>query len=205
MTRCLKPLAALSAALTLSACTVLPESQPPRIVDLAVNGEHPVYDRPRPESLRVDLPRASAPFDSNLVLIQPSRWEFQALPDTRWRTDLPMLVHDQLVQSLRETKGFNNVLTTNSAANADISILSELRGFHARKTAGSTRVVIQLYYELLNNRSRETLCVLDEKQVVSAENSDLANLMAAFSQGISRVATNTARWAFSCLEKHNPG
>jgi cholesterol transport system auxiliary component len=113
---------------------------------------------------------------------------------------MPVLVHDQLVQSLRESNGFDNVLAANSAANADISLLPELRGFHARQTDQGTVVVVHVYYELLQNQTRETLCVLDEKQVVPAQGTEVASLMTAFSQGTTEVAANTAQWAFDCLE-----
>lgn len=203
MIRCLKPLAIVSAALSLSACTVLPESVPPRVVSLAGEADPPVFEQTRPESLRVDLPLASGPFDGTSVLIQPRPWEFRALPDTRWRDSLPMVVHDQLVQTLRDSNGFSQVLAANSAANADIALLSEVRGFHARRTGQDTDVVIHLHHELLHNRSRETLCVLDEKQVVPAQDSSLDSLMAAFSEGAHEAAAETARWAFNCLEKTN--
>ncbi|XKH00932.1 ABC-type transport auxiliary lipoprotein family protein [Marinobacter nauticus] len=200
MMRFSKPLITACSALLMSACTVLPESEPPRIVGLGdITPQQAAYQSPRPVSMRVDLPLASAPFDGTLVLIQPSNWEFQALPGTRWRDTMPVLVHDQLVQSLRASNGFDNVLAANSAANADISLLPELRGFHARQTNEGTAVVIHLYYELLQNRTRETLCVLDEKQVVPAQSTEIASLMEAFRQGTAEVAANTAQWAFDCL------
>ena len=201
MMRFAKPLMTIGSVLLMSACTVLPESEPPRIVGLGdITPQQAAYQSPRPVSMRVDLPLASAPFDGTLVLIQPSNWEFQALPDTRWRDTMPVLVHDQLVQSLRAGNGFDNVLAANSAANADVSLLPELRGFHARNTGQGTVVVINVYYELLQDQTREILCVLDEKQVIPAQDTEVASLVAAFSQGTAKVATNTAQWAFDCLE-----
>jgi len=199
MIRQLTSMAALTTAITLSACSVLPESEPPRIVSLAASADQPTYQTPRAVSLRVDTPLASAPFDTNLVLIQPQNWEFQALPDTRWRDSMPVVVRDQLVQSFRNSNGFDNILVSSSAAHAEWTLLSELNGFHARKTGRQTTVAIQLHYELMNNRSRKTLCVLEEKREVSAENGQLASLMSAFSLAAAAISEKTVSWAYDCL------
>jgi len=204
MIRQLTSMAALTAVFTLSACSLLPESEPPRIVSLAASTNQPTYQTPRAVSLRVDTPLASAPFDTNLILIQPQRWEFQALPDTRWRDSMPVVMRDQLIQSFRNSQGFDNVLASNSAANAGFTLLSELNGFHVRKSGQATTVFIQMHYELLNNRSRETLCALKEDLEVSAENGQLASLMTAFSLGAAEVSEKTVGWAYDCLGDLSP-
>ncbi|GHD47342.1 cholesterol transport system auxiliary component [Marinobacter persicus] len=195
-----KPAVTFCAVLALSGCSILPESEPPRIVGLDDNAPVPVYDHARSVSLRVDTPLASAPFDTNLVLIQPENWEYQALPDTRWRDSMPAIIHDRLIKALRQSRGFDRVLSATSPAEAEYTLLSELNGFHARRNGDDTTVTIDMHLEVMNNRTRETRCSTEKTLDVAAGDARLDSLMVAFSDAGTELSRRTAAWAFACLQ-----
>ena len=199
MMRLYKPMVALCAAATLSACSVLPESQPPRIVGLENGHENRSFNQSRPVSLRVDTPVASAPFDSNLVLIQPEPWEYQALPDVRWRDSMPAVIRDRLIRALRASNGFKQIVAANSAATAEFSLLSELTAFHASTSEGETTVTLAMHFELMENRTRQTRCTHEETLEIRADNTRLPSLMTAFSKGSHQLSESTVSWAHECL------
>lgn len=190
----------LAAIVSLSACTILPEQTAPRLMDLTPSPSTTGFETARNLSLRIDTPLTSAPFDSTRILIKPTAYEFQGLPDARWRDSMPVLIREHLVQSFRQSGGFDNVLTDTSPATAELSLISELSGFHAVKEGKKTTVIVHLYTELMNNRSRESLCARDQRVQIPAASNSLTDLMRAFSDGAGILSTQTILWAYECQE-----
>lgn len=190
---------ALAATLSLSACTVFPIPEPPRLMDLAPPPSYQTFDEVRPVSLRIDTPLASDPLDTTRILLKPSAFEFKALPDARWRDSIPVVVRDYLIQSFRQSDGFASVITDTSPATSDLTLITELTGFHAETSGNRNAVVIQLHAELLNNRSRQSLCVLDQRLQMPAASTTMEDLMAGFTAAAEELSMKTTQWAWECL------
>ncbi len=188
----------LAAAVSLSACSILPAQTAPRLMGLTPSSLSTEFATARDVSLRIDTPLATAPFDSARILIKPTAYEFQALPEARWRDSMPVLLREYLVEGFRQSGGFDNVLTDTSPATAELSLIGELSGFHAAKEDGKTTVIIQLYTELMNNRTRERLCVRDQRVRMPADSTSLTDLMHAFSAGAEALSKQTIVWAYNC-------
>ncbi|MFO8142974.1 MAG: ABC-type transport auxiliary lipoprotein family protein [Marinobacter sp.] len=189
----------LTAAITMTACTVFPTPEPPRVMELAPNADQIRFDQARQASLRVDTPLASDPLDSSRLLFKPSPYEFQALPDVRWRDSIPVVLRDHLIQAYRHSGAFTNVITDTSPASASHTLISELTAFHAENRSAGVVVVIELHTEVMSNRSRGTLCAHNHRVEVKANSIAVADLMTAFSEGARRVSERTSHWAFECL------
>lgn len=187
-----------AAAFAVSACTIFPEQEAPRLMDLALPASAPTFETTRNTSLRIDTPLASAPLDSPRILIKPDAYEFQALPDTRWRDSMPVVLRDYLVQDLRQSGGFDSVLNDTSTASAELSLVSELTGFHAVREDGKTTVVVRLYTEMMENRSRKSWCRQDHHVQTPAASTDLNDLMNAFSESARQLSADIALWAHQC-------
>ncbi|EMP56734.1 hypothetical protein MSNKSG1_05351 [Marinobacter santoriniensis NKSG1] len=191
-------LVTLSLATLLTACTVFPASEPPRVMDLARApdiAEMPGKVRP---SIRVDTPLASDPINSTLILSKPTPLEFQSYPGARWRDTAPVLVRDHLVDSLRRSQGFQHVVTDTSPASVDLTLISELSDFQSEKTDTGMTAVIGLHSEVLDNQSRKVLCVHDERVKVPASGTELEAVVAAFGEAARRLSTETLNWLGGC-------
>ena len=199
MTKPSRGIFALAGALALSACTVFPIPEAPRLMELAPPAEREVFNTPRPAALRVDTPLASDPLDSTRVLVKPTPYEFQALPGARWRDSIPVVLRDYLIQEFRQSGSFTSVMTDTSPATAGLTLVTELTGFHAETRADGTTVVIHLHTELMENRSRKSLCVLDQREEALAASAKLDDLMSAFSLAASALSTDITRWSRDCL------
>ncbi|MBB5320430.1 ABC-type transport auxiliary lipoprotein family protein [Marinobacter oulmenensis] len=198
----IKPARKLAMALaiaSLSACTLLPKSDPPRVVDLTSDAAFPAPEPQRGDTVRVETPLASSPLSGTLVLIKPESYEYQAIPGVRWRDSLPTVVEDFLVQRFRASRGFANVISATSPATATISLVSELDSFHAQRIGPAPTVVVAMHSELMDNRTRETLCVTDQTIEIPASSTAVQSLMPAFSEGAERLARHTLEWAHACL------
>lgn len=184
---------------SLGACTLLPKSDPPRVVDLTSSASFPALEPRRSDSVRVETPLASSPLNGTLVLIKPETYEYQALPDVRWRDTLPAVLHDFIVQRFRASRGFSNVVSATSPATATANLVSDLQSFHARKTGNATTVVVAMHSELMDTRTRERLCTTDQRIEIPSESASVESLMPAFSEGAERLSRQTLEWAHACL------
>jgi|AntRauTorckE6833_2_1112554.scaffolds.fasta_scaffold111399_1 cholesterol transport system auxiliary component len=191
----------LGMTVTLSACSILPEQEAPRLVGLAPPSSPTQFDETSEASLRIDTPLATAPFDSTRVLIKPDTYEFQALPGARWRDSAPVLLREYMVQYFRQSGGFDSVLTDTNPASAELILISELSGFHAAVKSGRNTVVLNLYTELLDNRTRVSLCTQDHQIQIPANSTTPSDLMAAFSAGAEALSEQALVWAFDCSRK----
>ncbi|MGC8120556.1 ABC-type transport auxiliary lipoprotein family protein [Marinobacter sp. VGCF2001] len=195
----MKMASALALGLTLAGCTVFPVPEPPRFMDLASADTVPAFSQTLPASLRVDTPLASDPLDSSSILIKPSAYEYQAISGARWRESMPVVIRDHLIQAFRASGGFANVMTDTSPATSELTLISELSGFHAEDGANGTRVVINLHLQLMDNRTRRSLCVTNYQARTDAGSARLEDLMQAFSHAAEEATSATMSWAHRCM------
>jgi cholesterol transport system auxiliary component len=106
-----------------------------------------------------------------------------------------------MVQDFRQSGGFTSVVTDTNPASAELILISELSGFHAAVKSGRNTVVLNLYTELLDNRTRVSLCTQDHQIQVSADSTSPSDLMAAFSAGAEALSEQALVWAFDCSRK----
>ncbi|MBC7182228.1 MAG: membrane integrity-associated transporter subunit PqiC [Marinobacter sp.] len=182
-----------------SGCTVFPDHEPPRVMEIAVPGPAQVTDQRFSQALRVDTPYASDPFNSSRILAKPNRWEFRAYPSVRWRDTMPVLVRDTLVGTLRSSGAFGGVITDTSPAPAELTLISELSAFHTENLEGETaRVVIELHAQLLENRSRTSLCKQSFRIVEPAAGSGIEQAVEAFGAAGNRLSDQIIDWVTGC-------
>jgi cholesterol transport system auxiliary component len=191
----------MAMTVSLSACSVFPKQEAPRLLGLAPPSSPTQFDETNEARIRIDTPLATAPFDSTHVLIKPDAYEFQALPGARWRDSMPILLREYMVQDFRQSGGFDSVLTDTNPASAELILISELSGFHAAVKSGRNTVVLNLYTELLDNRTRVSLCTQDHQIQIPANSTTPSDLMAAFSAGAEALSEQALVWAFDCSRK----
>ncbi|MEC7378478.1 MAG: hypothetical protein VX421_12765, partial [Pseudomonadota bacterium] len=139
-------------------CTVFPNPEPPRVMDLAWPGLERSPAERIPYVLRVDTPYASEPFNSTLILAKPTEWEFQSYPEVRWRDTAPMMLRDAVIVSLRRNGGFTDVIAETSPAEANLTLVSELSAFHTEEPAGYPTIKVELHAQVIDARTRGTVC-----------------------------------------------
>ena len=195
--RSIRTLTLLVGAALASGCTVFPNPEPPRVMDLAVTVSAPKANT-IPASLRVDTPYASEPFNGSRILAKPTPMELRAYEGIRWRDTAPVLVRDTLVHSLRESGLFTNVITDTNPAQADLSLVTELSAFHSETPAAGPQVVIELHLQMIHSRSRTSLCTRTLRIVEPASGTSVDQIVEAFGTAGSILATRVIEWAMAC-------
>ncbi|WP_157677795.1 ABC-type transport auxiliary lipoprotein family protein [Marinobacter sp. es.042] len=181
-----------------SGCTVFPNPEPPRIMDLAVAQAVPEAERPIMASLRVDTPYASEPFNGSRILAKPTPHEFRAYEGTRWRDTGPVVVRDTLVSSLRKSNAYKNVITDTNSAQAELTLVTELSAFHAETPESGPQVVIELHLQVVHDRSRARLCTRTVRIVEPASGTSVDQIVEAFGTAGSKLAARVINWARWC-------
>lgn len=182
----------------LTGCTVFPNPEPPRVMDFSVADPEYRAAETQPYSLRVDTPYASDPINSNRILAKPTPWEFQIYEEVRWRDTVPTVVRDLLLTHLRASKGFSAIMSDTNPADADWTLVSELSAFHTENNAKSPNVVIELHAQIVNNRTRATLCSDSFRVKQPAEGARIELVVEAFSMAGERLSQDITRWATQC-------
>lgn len=150
----LKSAALLTALLTLSACTILPESEalsvyqfPAPPTDIASAGER------LPISLRVNTPQAGFAFSGPRIMVVTPDNQLQSYKGVRWSDPGPQILREYLAVALQRSGTMGNVTTDEHALYADVHLDTNLRRFQLN-TDGTSRVVIELDARLVNPESR---------------------------------------------------
>ncbi|MBQ0745028.1 MAG: membrane integrity-associated transporter subunit PqiC [Marinobacter sp.] len=182
----------------MTACTVFPTPEAPRVMDFPTpqNVEKSVTSRP--QSLRVDTPFASEPFNSTRILAKPEPWEFRVYHGVRWRDTVPVILRDMLVGAFRTSASFRDVSMDTGPGNTDLTLATEITAFHTLSQGDSTRVTVAIYGQLIDNRSRVTLCSDSFIASMPAKDNSIESVVQAFGSAGESLAKDVIGWATAC-------
>lgn len=186
-------------ALMMTGCTIFPVPEAPRVMDFApAPFTLSRAGKQQPYSLRVGTPLASEPINSTRILAKPEATEFRIYGGVRWRDTAPVIMRDAMTQALRKSQGFERVITDVSPAETDLTMVTELLAFQSQPGTHHSDVVIRLYSEIMENRSRRTACsqVFDIK--TSTTSNRLEDVIIAFDSAGQRLMSELAFWASAC-------
>ncbi|WP_303286959.1 ABC-type transport auxiliary lipoprotein family protein [Marinobacter sp. SS8-8] len=179
-------------------CTVFPNPDPPRVMDLALPEAIQQSGQPVSASLRVDTPYASEPFNGSLILAKPTPREFRAYEGVRWRDTMPAMARDMLVSTLRQSGAYTRVITDTNPTQAELTLVTELSGFHAENPESEPEVVIELHLQMIHNRSRASLCTRHVRVEEPASGTSVDQIVEAFGAAGSDLAARVIEWATKC-------
>lgn len=183
---------------SMAACTVFPVPEAPRVMDFPTPPKLNSSSASRSESLRIDTPMASDPYNSSRILAKPQPWEYRIYGGVRWRDTIPVLVRDMLAGAFRASASFQHVVMDPAPGSADLSLSTEINAFHAINQGDSTRVTVSVYGQLVNNRSQGILCSRSFTVSTPAEDKSIDAVVLAFGNAGEQLADELIAWATSC-------
>jgi len=185
-------------ASTLTACTLLPESEPPSLHLLPSTPLAPAQSAPLEARLRVETPQASALLSGARILVMPEPNRLQAYAGARWSDRTPLLLRDRLVEGLRD-RGRLRVHDDNSPLGADVALVSDLRAFHSlyqpEQAQGSPVAVIRLDASLVDESERRLLAERRFEVREPSEGTAVAQVVEAFGRAADELARAIAEWS----------
>lgn len=178
--------------LSLSACSILPKSEPQTRYNLPAATMQPVGAQ-KSTTLYVAVPQANRLINSNYILVQPQGSEIQIYKGTQWADNAPVLLRDRFVQALNDAALFE-AISTNAALSTPWALEGYLSHFEVQYQDGQP--VVKLHYDaqLIN---RQSSSIVNNKRFVirqPAADTAVPSIISAFGLAGDTLSTKLLEW-----------
>ena len=183
---------AVSAMLLLSACSILPKSEPQTRYNLPALAmtPNPVQKN---TALYLAVPQANRLINSHYILVQPEGTEIQIYKGSQWADSAPVLLRDRLVQALNDARLFN-AISVDAAINTPWALQGYLQHFEAQYKNGQP--VVNLHYEAqLINRQNSSI-INSQRFVINQATTDTSveAVITAFGLAGDQLSLQLLEW-----------
>ena len=182
----------LSALLTLSGCSILPEKAPSTLYRLpATTMQSAPATITQPERLGIATPEAGHLLSSNRIVVFPEGNVVNVYEGARWHEDAPDMLQAQLIAGLQQQELFANV--SSDRLPHDLLLLSELRHFQSEYDTSPPSVNLQLDVQLLGAEQQpvaSTSFAIRER----ATSTEIPDVVNAFGSATDRLTEQLASW-----------
>lgn len=141
----------------LSACSVLPRSEPQDIYRMPASAVATSAEQPLAISLRIARPSADDVLRGTRIAVQPRDHRFNVYQGARWSAPAPLLWRDHLVEAFQNDGRIPLVSSDSEGLQADIELAGALRAFHTEYRDGKPRAVIRYDALLVDAASKRIL------------------------------------------------
>ncbi|QNK02725.1 ABC-type transport auxiliary lipoprotein family protein [Dyella telluris] len=192
--RLLAHLFAGTAITLLSACSVLPKSEPQEIYRLPATALPHDHAAPVNWSLRVDMPNAERMIDSSRITVLPQGDEMSVYKGARWSDTAPKLLRNRFVDAFRDNGRIAELSSDETSLQADYSLSGDLRAFQSVYENGQPVVVIRFDARLVKNNGLRIVAShrFDITQPVGG--TSVPQVVAAFGQATDALASQLVNW-----------
>jgi len=136
-------LTCLLGAALLSACSILPQSDPQDIYRLPDSAVAAANGATLDVALRILRPAADDVLRGSRIAVRPQGNVFSVYQGARWSAPAPTLWRDHLVEAFYNDGRIARVSSEGEGLRADFELGGTLRGFHTEYHDGKPRVVIR--------------------------------------------------------------
>ena len=190
-------LAILALGTATAACAVLRPAEtitlyaPAPVVMDRARAEHA-----QPVPLRIEQPRAIAPFDGTRMVVFVVPGEIQFYKNVRWQDAVPRMLQDQLLQAFRQTETFAGASTTGGARRTDCVLYTDIEAFQAEyRGAALPTVVIRLSAQLQRNASPQAAAARRFSVERRSAGTAPGDVFAAFQDALHEVLEQVVAWS----------
>ena len=189
--------------LWLSACSVLPESEPVTVFEfpsptMQAAGTGEMVD----VSLRINTPLTGFALVGPRILVNPDGYELKTYKGARWSDPSPALLREYIARSFNQHGAIANVSTDEHGLHADVHLSSNLRRFQVVYADGA-EVIIELDARLVE---AGTLRVLADRTFITRhplKDEQLPGVVAAYGQASEKLTAELLPWALQVLRTRN--
>ena len=183
---------------TLSACSILPDSEPLRIFLLPTTTPPPQSDEPTlHHALRINTPQASRILSGPRIAVVPQGNQISAYQGARWSDATPVLLHDRLIEAFQRDGRMPSVSNEDVNLYADIGLHSDLRAFQSEYVDGKPEVLIRLDARLVNSETQRTLANRRFEVRQPSVDPRVESVVEAFGQASDTLSREVLEWTLS--------
>lgn len=193
--RAVRPLLALGLLSLLTACSILPKSEPSNVYLLpAAPTPSASAAAPAGWSLRIAKPQAIMALDSPRIAVVPEGSVISNYQGARWSDNGPVLLRNRLLDGFQADGRIAELSSDDAQLQADLVLASDLRAFQSEYRNGQVTVVVRLDVQLVNSASRKIVAArrFDVQQPAGSEK--VADVVAAFGQASNDLSAQLVPW-----------
>jgi cholesterol transport system auxiliary component len=192
----MKRLPLLLTASLLSACSILPQSEPLDIYLLPAT-TLPAQTQTVEWSLRINTPSSGELLDGTRIVVLPEPGRINTYQNARWSERTPQLVRLRLLDAFKDDGRIKALSTEDQHLQADLELVSELRSFQSQYRDGSPEALIQLDVRLVDVRAQRILASRRLHASQLASDTSVAAVVAAFGQAGDRLSRELVDWTLN--------
>ncbi len=144
--------------------------------------------------LEVALPTATGALKSDRIVIKPTPFQVQTLPDGRWINETTEHFQLLLVRSLSNSGRFALVTGTGSGPSPDLVLLTDLQAFQTEVAEEGVRVVIATSMTLLRDSDGRILTSRDFRNTVTVPDTSVDQIVRGFDAAMTQQLTEIVGW-----------
>ncbi|MGG2395350.1 LPS assembly lipoprotein LptE [Pseudomonas sp. SH1-B] len=180
----------------LSACSILPQSEPLDIY-LLPGATLPAQAQPVDWSLRVSSPSSGQLLDGTRIVVLPEPGRVNTYQGARWSERTPQLLRNRLLDAFHEDGRIKALSNEEQRLQADLELVSDLRSFHSQYRDGRPEAIIQLDVRLVNPRDQRILASRRFTVSQAASDTSITAVVAAFGQAGDRLSRELVDWTLA--------
>jgi cholesterol transport system auxiliary component len=196
--------AALCLLSLLSACSILPQSEPLQVYRLPSQAAKPSSAPALSWSLRINLPQASQALNSARITVLPEGNQISSYAHSRWSDPAPRLLRNHLLNAFENDGRLPALSSDDGNLQADLSLGGELLAFQTEYQQGAVSVRVRLQARLIDSRSQRIIASqrFEVRQPVSA--TQVPAVVIAFGQASDQLAAQLLQWTLVQGQKARP-
>ena len=199
----MKRLTLLLAAGLLSACSILPQSEPLDIY-LLPGAALPAQTQRVDWSLRVNSPVSNQLLDGTRIVVLPEPGRVNTYQGVRWSERTPRLLRNRLLDAFHDDGRIQALSNEEQRLQADLELVSDLRSFHSQYRDGVAEALIQLDVRLVDGRDQRILAIRRFSVSQPASDTSIAAVVKAFGQAGDRLSRELVDWTLAEGQRANP-
>jgi cholesterol transport system auxiliary component len=198
MTRRLLPVALLALSL-LSACSILPKSEPLDVYLLPAQNL-PAQAPTVSWALRIDKPQTEQILDGTRLVVLPEPSRLNTYQGARWSERTPLLLRNRLLDGFRDDGRINALSSDEQNLASDLELVSSLRRFHSQYEDGQVLVKVQLDAQLVNVHDQSIVATKRFNITQASAGTDVAEVVQAFGLASDTLTQGLVQWVI----EHGP-
>jgi cholesterol transport system auxiliary component len=180
----------------LTACSILPASEPVQVYLLPSQNPPASQSSAVDWSLRLNTPQASQALGTTRIAVLPQDNQFSTYAGSRWSDPAPSLLRNHLLNAFQSDGRVRALSTDDDNLQADLQLGGELQAFQSEYRDGKVKVVIRLQARLADS-SQRILATRRFEVVQPAAGTTVPEVVSAFGEASDQLAQQVLQWVLA--------
>ena len=190
-------LALLASFTLISACSILPKSEPFDVYRLPSAQSSPSASHATPQrwSLRLNKPQASEALNNANIAVIPQGNVISSYKGSRWSDPAPVLVRNRLLDGFARDGRVTLLSTDDSNFAADLELGGSLQAFQTEYQGNQASVVVRVDALLVRGYDQKILASRRFEERQPLNDVQVPAVVAGFGQASDRLTAKVVAWA----------